>query len=120
MAEIEQKLIGYVLSSECPSREVLEHLTSKWAVLMLRCLSEGVQRFSQLRKQIDGISEKMLTQTLKTLEHDGFIKRTVYPEVPPRVEYELTELGQGAAQQMTQFVGWIEQNLELILQHKKN
>ncbi|WP_151709940.1 winged helix-turn-helix transcriptional regulator [Acinetobacter brisouii] len=120
MTQSKQNLMGYVLSSQCPSREILEHLTSKWAVLVLRCLSEGVQRFSQLRKRIDGVSEKMLTQTLKTLEKDGFVTRTVYPEVPPRVEYQLTELGESAAQQITQLVVWIEQNLELILQHKKN
>ena len=79
-------LIGEVLSSECPSREILEHVTSKWAVLILKSLSEGVLRFSELRKRIEGVSEKMLAQTLKTLEQDGFILRTVYPEVPPKVE----------------------------------
>ncbi len=65
------ELIGQVLSSECPSREILEHLTSKWAVLVLRSLSDGVLRFSELRKRIEGVSEKMLAQTLKTLEQDG-------------------------------------------------
>ncbi|MHA3081776.1 winged helix-turn-helix transcriptional regulator [Acinetobacter sp. ANC 5383] len=119
MTQTSQNLMGYVLSSQCPSREILEHLTSKWAVLILRCLSEGVQRFSQLRRRIDGVSEKMLTQTLKILEKDGFVSRTVYPEVPPRVEYQLTELGELAAQQITQLVEWIEQNLEFILKHKK-
>ncbi len=67
------KLLGQVLSANCPSREILEHLTNKWSVLVLRCLNEGVHRFSELKKRIEGISEKMLAQTLKMLEQDGFI-----------------------------------------------
>ena len=92
------KLLGQVLSTECPSREILEHLTSKWSVLVVRCLSDGVHRFSELKQSIEGVSEKMLSQTLKTLEHDGFILRTVYPVVPPKVEYQLTILGSQAAE----------------------
>ncbi len=83
-------LLGQVLSNECPSREILEHLTTKWSVLVLRCLSDGIHRFSELRQRIDGVSEKMLAQTLKVLEKDGFLIRTVYPVVPPKVEYQLT------------------------------
>ena len=86
-------LLGQVLSNECPSREILEHLTTKWSVLVLRCLSDGIHRFSELRQRIDGVSEKMLAQTLKVLEKDGFLIRTVYPVVPPKVEYQLTILG---------------------------
>ena len=82
-----------MLSNECSSREILEHLTNKWSVLVLRCLSEGVHRFSELKQRIEGISEKMLAQTLKMLEQDGFILRTVYPIVPPKVEYQLTITG---------------------------
>ncbi|MFC2997968.1 winged helix-turn-helix transcriptional regulator [Acinetobacter sichuanensis] len=112
-------LIGHVLSSECPSREILEHLTSKWSVLVLRCLSTGVHRFSEIRKKIEGISEKMLAQTLKTLERDGFILRTVYPEVPPRVEYQLTFLGAQAAEKLNYLLDWIERNLPEILANKQ-
>jgi len=111
-------LIGQVLSSECPSREILEHLTSKWSILVLRCLSEGVQRFSALRNRIDGISEKMLAQTLRILEQDGFILRTVYPEVPPKVEYQLTILGAQAAEKINYLIGWIERSLPDILENK--
>lgn len=113
------KLLGQVLSTECPSREILEHLTSKWSVLVLRCLSDGVHRFSELKQRIEGVSEKMLSQTLKTLEHDGFILRTVYPVVPPKVEYQLTILGSQAAEKTMYLIGWIEKSLPEILKSKE-
>lgn len=112
-------LLGQVLSNECPSREILEHLTSKWSVLVLRCLSDGVQRFSALRNRIEGVSEKMLAQTLKILEKDGFILRTVYAEVPPKVEYQLTILGAQAAEKLNYLIGWIERSLPDILENKQ-
>lgn len=113
------KLLGQVLSTECPSREILEHLTNKWSVLVLRCLSDGVHRFSELKQRIEGVSEKMLSQTLKTLEHDGFILRTVYPVVPPKVEYQLTILGSQAAEKTMYLIGWIEKSLPEILESKE-
>ena len=113
------KLLGQVLSTECPSREILEHLTSKWSVLVLRCLSDGVHRFSELKQRIEGVSEKMLSQTLKTLEHDGFILRTVYPVVPPKVEYQLTILGSQAAEKTMYLIGWIDKSLPEILESKE-
>ncbi len=113
------KLLGQVLSTECPSREILEHLTSKWSVLVLRCLSDGVHRFSELKQRIEGVSEKMVSQTLKTLEHDGFILRTVYPVVPPKVEYQLTILGSQAAEKTMYLIGWIEKSLPEILESKE-
>ena len=113
------KLLGQVLSTECPSREILEHLTSKWSVLVLRCVSDGVHRFSELKQRIEGVSEKMLSQTLKTLEHDGFILRTVYPVVPPKVEYQLTILGSQAAEKTMYLIGWIEKSLPEILESKE-
>lgn len=112
-------LLGQVLSNECPSREILEHLTTKWSVLVLRCLSEGVHRFSELKQRIEGVSEKMLAQTLKVLEKDGFLIRTVYPVVPPKVEYQLTILGAQAAEKMTLLTGWIERNLPEIIENKQ-
>lgn len=111
-------VLGQVLSTDCPSREVLEHLANKWSFLVLRCLSEGVQRFSELRNKIDGISEKMLAQTLKMLEKDGFVLRTVYPEVPPKVEYQLSILGAQAAEKLNYVMAWIEQSLPEILANK--
>ena len=112
-------LLGQVLSNECPSREILEHLTTKWSVLVLRCLSDGIHRFSELRQRIDGDSEKMLAQTLKVLEKDGFLIRTVYPVVPPKVEYQLTILGAQAAEKLNYLIGWIERNLPEIMENKQ-
>lgn len=113
------KLFGQVLSSNCPSREILEHLTNKWSVLVLRCLNEGVHRFSELKKRIEGISEKMLAQTLKILEQDGFILRTVYPVVPLKVEYQLTIVGSQAAEKINNLIDWVECGLTEILENKK-
>ncbi|WP_278362979.1 winged helix-turn-helix transcriptional regulator [Acinetobacter schindleri] len=113
------KLLGQVLSTECPSREILEHLANKWSVLVLRCLSEGVHRFSELKQRIEGVSEKMLAQTLKMLEQDGFILRTVYPVVPPKVEYQLTITGSQAAEKIMNLVGWLERSLPEILENKE-
>ena len=112
-------LLGQVLSNECPSREILEHLTTKWSVLVLRCLSDGIHRFSELRQRIDGVSEKMLAQTLKVLEKDGFLIRTVYPVVPPKVEYQLTILGSQAAEKLNHLIAWIERHLPEIMENKQ-
>ncbi|MEQ1369412.1 helix-turn-helix domain-containing protein [Acinetobacter schindleri] len=113
------KLLGQVLSTECPSREILEHLANKWSILVLRCLSDGVHRFSELKQRIEGVSEKMLAQTLKMLEQDGFILRTVYPVVPPKVEYQLTITGSQAAEKIMNLVGWLERSLPEILENKE-
>jgi DNA-binding HxlR family transcriptional regulator len=84
---------GDVFDSNCPSRAVLDHVTSKWAVLVLVALRGGPLRFSALRRRIGGVSEKMLAQTLRTLEGDGFVAREVAPTTPPQVTYSLTRLG---------------------------
>ena len=113
------KVLGHVLSTDCPSREILEHLANKWSVLILRCLSEGVHRFSELKQRIEGVSEKMLAQTLKMLEQDGFILRTVYPVVPPKVEYQLTILGSQVAEKFNYLIDWVERSLPEILENKE-
>lgn len=100
-----------VFAAACPSREVLTRLTGRWTGLVLVALAEKVHRFSELRRRIDGVSEKMLAQTLGVLEEDGFVERTVYAEVPPRVEYELTPLGREAAERLGLLVSWIEASL---------
>lgn len=110
---------GEVLSSECPSREILKHVTSQWGVLVLIVLLEGTHRFSQIRRKIGGVSEKMLTQTLQQLEKDGFVQRVSYPVVPPHTEYSLTALGQGVSRQVESLTDWIEENIGQILQAKK-
>lgn len=109
-----------VLSSRCPSRRVLNHVTSTWGSLILIVLLERKYRFSELRKRIDGISEKMLSQTLRTLESDGFILKKDYKEIPPKVEYSLTGLGKPVAEHVRALGSWVEKNLSKIaLQQKK-
>ncbi|WP_330251744.1 helix-turn-helix transcriptional regulator [Nocardia sp. NBC_00565] len=97
-------------NSDCPAREVLDHITSRWGILILTALGAGPLRFSELHAMIGGISEKMLSQTLRTLVRDGLIARTVEPTTPPRVSYELTALGRGLTESLHQFLGWIRQN----------
>ncbi len=87
---------------------MLEHVTSRWGVLVLAALRPGVLRFSELRRRVSGVSEKMLAQTLRHLEADGLVLRTAYPEVPPRVEYSLTERGAEVAVLVAALVDWIE------------
>ena len=107
---------GVLFSEKCPSREVLKHVTSRWGVLVLVALLGGTHRFSDLRRKIGGVSEKMLAQTLQWLEGDGFVLRTAYPVVPPHVEYSLTPLGLEVAQQVEGLADWIEENLPRIMQ----
>lgn len=92
----------------CPSRGVLEHVTSRWGVLVLAALVERSYRFSELRREVGGVSEKMLAQTLQTLERDGFVLRDAKPVIPPRVDYSLTELGREAADQVWALERWTE------------
>jgi len=106
---------GELLSADCPSREVLKHVTSRWGVLVLMVLLEQTCRFSDLRRRVDGVSEKMLAQTLQWLAADGFVIRTAYDEVPPHVDYRLTPLGEEVARQVTSLADWIEVNLPRIL-----
>jgi DNA-binding HxlR family transcriptional regulator len=77
----------------CPSRRILDRIGDRWTVLVVGTLDDGPRRFSDIRRRVGGISQKMLTQTLRGLERDGLVTRTVYAEVPPRVEYELTAAG---------------------------
>lgn len=106
---------GDVFADLCPSREVLNHVTSRWGVLLLVALLGGTHRFSELRRKVRGISEKMLAQTLQSLEGDGFVDRIAYPVVPPHVEYRLTPLGQEVGLRVEALADWIELNLGEIL-----
>ena len=108
-----------VYTRGCPSRMVLQHITSKWGVLALAALREGPYRFSELRRQVDGVSERMLTQTLRMLERDGLVERVAFPEVPPRVEYSLTELGREAAEVLVGLVSFIEQRMPQMLEARQ-
>ncbi|MFA6970034.1 MAG: helix-turn-helix domain-containing protein [Gallionella sp.] len=106
---------GEIFAVECPSREILKHVTSRWGVLVLVALMEGTHRFSDLRRKIGEVSEKMLAQTLQQLERDGFINRVSHPVVPPHVEYSLTPLGEGIGKQVEALADWIEINLPEIM-----
>jgi len=102
---------GNLYAPACPSRGVLDHVTSRWGVLVLVALREGTHRFSELRRRVGGVSEKMLSQTLQALEADGFVRRELFPEIPPRVEYSLTPLGEEVAVRVEALAAWIEGNL---------
>ena len=110
---------GELFAAECPSRAVLQHVTSRWGVLVLVALLAGTHRFSDLRRKIGGVSEKMLAQTLQWLEGDGFVLRTQYPVVPPHVEYSLTPMGVEVARQVEGLADWIEGNLGRILSGRR-
>jgi DNA-binding HxlR family transcriptional regulator len=94
----------------CPIRGVLDRIGDQWSLLTLDALENEKKRFNELLREIGDISKQMLSKTLKHLEQDGFVRRTVYPQVPPRVEYELTELGRSFLIPMKALVGWAEQN----------
>jgi DNA-binding HxlR family transcriptional regulator len=103
----------------CPSREVLDHVTSRWGVLILAALLERSYRFSQLRRQVGGVSEKMLAQTLQTLERDGFVHRDAKPVIPPRVDYSLTPMGHEAAEQVWALTRWVENKLDPVFEARE-
>ncbi len=105
---------GALLAANCPSREVLKHLTSRWGVLVLIVLMTGTHRFSDLRRKIGGVSERMLAQTLTWLESDGMVDRKAYPVVPPHVEYSLTPLGREAAEKVRSLADFIEMEMPRI------
>jgi DNA-binding HxlR family transcriptional regulator len=110
----EQLQRGNLLAADCPSRDVLKHVTSRWGVLVLMALEGRTRRFSELRRMIGGVSERMLAQTLQWLEGDGLVDRVAYPVVPPHVEYSLSPLGVEAAARVRELADWIETSLPQI------
>lgn len=106
---------GDLFAPDCPSRNVMRHVTSSWGVLVLIALRDGTMRFSALRRRVSGISERMLSQTLQWLEGDGLVRRRSYPVVPPRTDYTLTPLGEEAAIRVEALADWIEQRLPDIM-----
>jgi len=115
-ASLAQKIQrGNLLAEACPSREVLKHVTSRWGVLVLLVLANRTHRFSELRRAIGGVSERMLAQTLQWLEGDGLVDRVALAVVPPHVQYSLTPLGRQAASKVGGLADWIEVNLPQIL-----
>jgi DNA-binding HxlR family transcriptional regulator len=100
--------------AECPSRQVLAALSDKWVTLVLTALADGPQRYSQLARRIAGVSQKMLTQTLRTLERDGLLTRTITPSVPVRVDYQITPLGETILPVVAAIKQWSETHIREI------
>lgn len=105
-----------VLIEDCPSRTVLEMVASKWSVLVLYALRGGRRRYSELHREVGGISQKMLTQTLRELERDGLVARTLHPVVPPRTEYELTALGHSLEDIVHRMGRWAQDHIGAVLE----
>ncbi|MET7763571.1 helix-turn-helix domain-containing protein [Streptomyces sp. NPDC005393] len=103
-----------VYAAQCPCREVLDLLGNKWSALAIGAMEDGPRRFGVLQRRLQGVSPKVLTQTLRRLEDGGFVDRTVYPAVPPHVEYALTDLGRGVAGPLGQLRDWVESHLDEI------
>ena len=104
-----------VFAKACPSRGTLEHVTGRWGGLTLCALFEGSLRFNELRRRVDGVSEKMLSQTLHALERDGLVHREAQPTNPPRVDYELTPLGREVAERLLALVNLLEGRMDDVL-----
>jgi DNA-binding HxlR family transcriptional regulator len=100
-----------VLEPQCPSRLVLDRIADKWTALVIQILARGTMRYAALQREIGGISQKMLTQTLRSLERDGLVQRKVHPVVPPKVEYSLTRLGRTLIEPLHALCRWSEKHL---------
>jgi DNA-binding HxlR family transcriptional regulator len=111
---------GDIYRADCPSRGILDHVTSRWGSLILVLLLEKTYRFNELARRIGGVSEKMLAQSLQALEADGFVLRTVYPTVPPKVEYSLTTSGCEVATHIKALTNWVEDNVPKVLKFRES
>ena len=114
LQSIYQKVSGVVGASQCPVRDVLDHISGKWTSLLVLLLAVRPHRFGELRRAVPDISQRMLTQTLRDLQRDGLITRHVYPTVPPSVEYRLTRLGRSFLRPLISLVRWSERNHQAI------
>lgn len=103
---------------DCPSRRLLDRIGDRWTVLIVGALDSGPRRFTEIATEVDGISQKMLTQTLRSLERDGFVKRTAYAVVPPHVEYELTELGRSLQHPLRALERWAIENMDGVVERQ--
>ena len=112
---MEAKKNWNVFNKNCPTRLVLDRIADKWTILVVSSLETETKRFGELKKEIDGISQKMLTKTLKGMERDGLIKRKAYPTIPPKVEYSLTDLGVTLVEMLQNIQFWAENNIEQII-----
>ena len=105
---------GVEATATCEIRDLLDRLADKWSLLVVELLGDGTRRFTELKREIDGISQRMLTRTLRQLERDGMVVRTVHPVVPPRVDYELTPLGASLLDAVEPLVAWTREHREAI------
>lgn len=121
MTDSNHELAPDVFSSLCSSRGALQHLTGRWGSLTMAALKMSTEpmRFAEIRRKVDGISDRMLSQTLSQLERDGMVSRTVHSTIPPHVDYSLTALGQKLATPLVQLISTVEQELEQVLQAQK-
>ncbi|WP_088321123.1 helix-turn-helix domain-containing protein [Kineosporia sp. R_H_3] len=117
IAQLQTYFPDRVLSSACPSRVVLDHVTSKWGVLVLVSLADRTLRWGELRRSVEGVSEKMLAQTLQVLERDGLVHRLALPVIPPHVEYSLTDLGVELVGHLLPLMGWLAANAPAIVEN---
>jgi DNA-binding HxlR family transcriptional regulator len=115
LASRQSRRKGNLYDADCPSRSVLDHITSRWGSLVLLVLLGGTLRFSELVRVIGGVSEKMLAQTLKALEADGLVVRTVFPTIPPKVEYRLTPMGDEVALHIKTLTDWVQDHVADVL-----
>lgn len=115
VAESGCELAFDVFARACPSRETLEHVTGRWGSLTVGALREGPSRFNELRRRVEGVSEKMLSQTLHALERDGIVNREAQPTNPPRVDYELTPLGHEVADRLLSLIHLLEGSMQQVL-----
>jgi DNA-binding HxlR family transcriptional regulator len=99
---------------DCPSRRLLDRIGDKWTVLIVGALDDGPRRFGEVAARVEGVSQKMLTQTLRSLERDGFVTRTAFPVVPPHVEYELTALGRSLQEPLRALERWAIDNMDSV------
>lgn len=112
--------IGNVYDPNCPSRVVLARIGDKWAALVVQILAGGPLRFSELRGRVQVVTPKVLTQTLRSLERDGLLKRTVFAQVPPRVDYELTPLGRTLLEPLAALRDWAQNNVSAMLRARED
>ena len=106
---------GDAFDPDCPTRVVLDRIGDKWTVLVIGALEDGPLRFTEVRSRIGGVAPKVLTQTLRAMERDGLLTRTVHAQVPPRVDYELTALGASLTAPIAMLTDWAETHLTQIL-----
>ena len=115
------KVTGSPLANveSCPIRNVLDHVGTKWSLLVLFALQGGCLRFMELKRAIGDITQRVLTQTLRSLERDGYVIRTVHPTSPPTVEYRLTKMGESLLRPMSVLVGWANQHFDQVVDSRK-